>query len=121
MLPDTPSILIDIDRLENNIRKMAALARKNQVALRPHIKTHKTVEIARMQLAAGAQGITVAKVSEAEIMVQAGIDDIFIAYPIIGAAKLRRLLDLNRRCRLIVGVDSLAGADALSEAARQVG
>jgi D-serine deaminase-like pyridoxal phosphate-dependent protein len=121
MLPDTPSILVDVDRLENNIRKMAELARKNNVALRPHIKTHKTVEIARMQLAAGASGITVAKVSEAEIMVQAGIDDIFIAYPIIGAVKLRRLLDLNRRCRLIVGVDSLAGASAMAESARNAG
>lgn len=121
MLPETPCLLVDIDRLENNIRKMAALARENNVALRPHIKTHKTVEIARMQLAAGAQGITVAKVSEAEIMVQTGIDDIFIAYPIIGAAKLRRLMDLNRRCRLIVGVDSLAGAMAMAEAARQAG
>lgn len=121
MLPDTPCLLVDIDRLDNNIRKMADLARKNNVALRPHIKTHKSVEIARMQLAAGAQGITVAKISEAEVMVQAGIDDIFIAYPIIGAEKLRRLLDLNRRCRLIVGADSLTGAMAMAEAARQAG
>ena len=62
MLPDTPCLLVDIDRLESNIRKMADLARRNNVALRPHIKTHKSVEIARMQLAAGAQGITVAKI-----------------------------------------------------------
>jgi D-serine deaminase-like pyridoxal phosphate-dependent protein len=75
-----------------------------------------------MQLAAGACGITVAKVSEAEIMADAGIDDIFIAYPVIGPVKLERLTRLAPRCRrLIVGIDSLAGAKALDEAARAAG
>ncbi len=119
---DTPCLVIDADRLENNIRGMADLARRHHVALRPHIKTHKSVEIARMQLAAGACGITVAKVSEAEIMVDAGIDDIFIAYPVIGPIKLERLTQLAPRCRrLIVGIDSLAGAKALDGAARASG
>lgn len=119
---DTPCLVIDADRLENNIRGMAERARRHNVALRPHIKTHKSVEIARMQLDAGACGITVAKVSEAEIMADAGIDDIFIAYPVIGPVKLERLTRLAQRCRrLIVGIDSLAGARALDEAARAAG
>ncbi len=121
MLPDTPAILVDMDKLENNIQKMASLARENKINLRPHIKTHKSIELARMQLAAGASGITTAKISEAEIFAAAGIDDIFIAYPIIGAAKLERLLALNRKCRLIVGVDSYKGVADMAAAAQAAG
>jgi D-serine deaminase-like pyridoxal phosphate-dependent protein len=121
MLLDTPCILICLDRLEANISRMAAITRQSGVALRPHIKTHKSVEIARMQLAAGAAGITVAKLSEAAIMLEAGIRDIFVAYPIIGDAKIARLLDMNPAGRIIVGVDSRAGAEALSAAASQAG
>lgn len=121
MLLETPCVLIDDDRLERNIEKMADLARRSHVQLRPHLKTHKSVKIAKMQKAAGAMGFTVAKISEAEVMADAGLDDFFIAYPIIGKSKIKRLLDLNRRCSLIVGVDSLKGALALSEAALQDG
>ncbi len=119
MILDTPCVLVDVDRLEKNIHTMAELAAHNRVALRPHGKTHKSVKIAHMQLAAGAKGITVAKVSEAEVMARSGIKDIFIAYPIVGEEKLRRLLLLNRQCRLIVGVDSLHGALGMAKAARQ--
>jgi D-serine deaminase-like pyridoxal phosphate-dependent protein len=91
---DTPAARVDQWCLETNILRMAALAKENGVALRPHIKTHKTVEIARLQLASGAVGVTVAKIGEAEVMAAAGISDLFIAYPIVGAPKLERLCDL---------------------------
>jgi D-serine deaminase-like pyridoxal phosphate-dependent protein len=86
--------------------------------LRPHIKTHKMPLFARMQVDAGATGITCAKVSEAEIMAEGGLDDIFIAYPLIGAFRLRRALALVKRMkRLILAVDSIEGATALNNAA----
>jgi len=96
---------------------MANVARENGVALRPHVKTHKIPRIAREQLEAGAAGITVAKLSEAEVMVDGGIEDIFIAYPLVTEAKIRQAVWLGERVRLIVGVDSLEGARRLSEAA----
>lgn len=118
---ETPCLLVDVEILNNNIKRMADLAKKNNVSLRPHFKTHKSVEIAHMQLKAGAQGLTVAKISEAEIMVQAGLKDIFIAYPVIGSKKIARLLELNKNSRIIVGVDSLLGAQALAKAAYEAG
>ena len=75
----TPYLLIDSAQMEHNILKMAEIARTNGVALRPHVKTHKIPRIARQQLEAGAKGITVAKLSEAEVMAVAGIEDFFIA------------------------------------------
>ena len=89
---DTPSVLVDLDALEINIREMAEAARSAGVALRPHIKTHKTPEIARLQLAAGAVGVTCAKLGEAEVMAAAGITEILIANQIVGAIKVRRLI-----------------------------
>ena len=80
---ETPCIVIDRETMMHNIRRMAEQARQCGVDLRPHIKTHKIPEFAREQIKAGAKGITVAKVSEAEIMASQGIDDIFIAYPIV--------------------------------------
>jgi D-serine deaminase-like pyridoxal phosphate-dependent protein len=71
---DTPSVIVDLDLLEQNIAEMAELARAAGVALRPHIKTHKTPEIARMQLAAGAVGVTCAKLGEAEALADAGLE-----------------------------------------------
>ncbi len=118
---ETPCILIDIDKLDRNIIKMARLAKDFNVSLRPHIKTHKIPQIAKMQIDAGAKGITVAKLSEAEIMAEAGIKDIFMAYPVIGESKIARLLKLNEKVRIIVGIDSIAGARALSDAATGVG
>src|SRR5215212_10137279 len=110
----TPYLSIDAAKMERNILKMAEVARKNDVALRPHVKTHKIPRIARRQLDAGAEGITVAKLTEAEVMAGAGIEDIFIAYPLVTDAKIRRALRLGKRVRLAVGVDSLAGARRLS-------
>src|SRR3712207_2324477 len=96
---------------------MAHVARENGVALRPHVKTHKIPGIAREQLEAGASGITVAKLSEAEVMADKGIEDIFVAYPLVTEAKIRQALRLAERVRLIVGVDSLEGARRLSAVA----
>ena len=87
--------------------------------MRPHSKTHKMPEIAKRQIAAGAQGITTAKVSEAEVMAEHGINDIFVAYPIVTESKIERVVQLGKRINLIVGVDSLAGAVKLSEVAKR--
>src|SRR5215210_2825588 len=114
----TPYLLFDHAKMERNILKMADVARENGVALRPHVKTHKIPSIARQQVEAGAAGITVAKVSEAEVMADGGMEDIFIAYPLVTEAKIRRAVQLGERvARLVVGVDSLEGARRLSAVA----
>lgn len=118
---DTPALLVDLDLLSANVRRFATMAEQAGVRLRPHIKTHKTIEIALMQLNAGAGGITCAKLSEAEVYAEAGITDIFIAYPVIGQEKACRAAQLAQRCHLIVGVESAIGVQQLSEAAREAG
>jgi D-serine deaminase-like pyridoxal phosphate-dependent protein len=118
---ETPHLVIDVAKMRRNIERMAGVARERGVALRPHVKTHKIPRIAGEQLEAGAAGITVAKVSEAEVMAEGGIDDIFIAYPLVTESKIRRALRLGRTVNLIVGVDSLEGARRLSEAATSEG
>jgi D-serine deaminase-like pyridoxal phosphate-dependent protein len=112
---DTPALVIDLDRVEANIAEMAQLSRQAGVRLRPHTKTHKMIEIARMQIDAGASGITCAKVGEAEVMVKAGFDDILIAYPIFGKAKLARLQALREHARILVSLDSVEVAKGLGE------
>ncbi len=82
---DTPAVVIDIDRVQARIDGMAAAMRERGVALRPHAKTHKSLEIGRRQVAAGAVGLTVATIGEAEVFAAGGIDDLFIAYPVIAA------------------------------------
>ncbi|MFB3881621.1 MAG: D-TA family PLP-dependent enzyme [Armatimonadota bacterium] len=111
---DTPALLIDLGRLRSNIDRMSHLARNADMKLRPHTKTHKCVEIAKMQLDAGASGIAVAKVGEAEVMADAGIDDILIAHEVVGAAKIERLIQLAKRAKVAVGVDSVEAAMPLS-------
>ncbi len=122
---DTPVVAIDLDILEKNISRHAAMARLNHIHLRPHIKTHKTPEIADMQLRAGAIGITCAKIAEAEVMCEkSSATDIFIAYQIVGSEKIRRLLKLAENPklrRLSVGADSVDVAQPISDAARQRG
>lgn len=112
---ETPAVLVDLDVLASNIARMAGRARAAGVKLRPHAKTHKIPEIARMQLAAGAGGLSLAKTGEGEVFADAGFEDIFLAYPVVGAGKGRRLLALSDRLRLAVGVDSVEGAGSLSE------
>ena len=119
---ETPVVLVDLDVLERNIARMAERARTLGVRLRPHAKTHKVIEVGRRQIAAGATGLAVAKASEAEVFAEAGFDDLFIAYPVVGADKARRLLALAERLRrLAVGVDSVEGASTLAGAFRAAG
>jgi D-serine deaminase-like pyridoxal phosphate-dependent protein len=103
---DTPSLLVDLDRLEANIQRMADFAAEHTVALRPHIKTHKCPEVARLQREAGAVGFTCAKVSEAEVFARAGFTDLLIANQITGPVKIDRLTDLAREARLTAAVDN---------------
>ena len=115
----TPALTIDLETLERNLDRMASSCRRQEVGLRPHAKTHKTPKVARMQIQHGAVGLTVAKVGEAEVMAEAGLDDILVAYPILGVKKLRRLAMLARWRRIIVSLDSEAAAQELSRAASE--
>ncbi|MHA6485008.1 alanine racemase [Paenibacillus sp. strain BS8-2] len=118
---ETPHIVIDAGIMTSNINKMAIAAKKAGVKLRPHVKTHKMPAIALKQVQAGASGITVAKLSEAELMARHGIADIFIAYPIVSPGKIDRLLQLAAHIHLIAGVDSLESARMLADAAARSG
>ena len=111
---DTPSLVVDLDRVDRNIARMAALAAQHSVALRPHVKSHKVPELARWQVSAGASGITCQRLSEAEVMVGAGLNDVLIATEIVGVIKATRLAELASRARLTTVIDSIEGA-------RQVG
>lgn len=111
----TPAVLVDLDVVERNLASMQARAKASGVKLRPHAKTHKAPRIGRMQIAAGANGLTLAKVSEAEVFARAGFDDIFLGYPTFGADKARRLLALAERIRIAVGADSVEGARSLGD------
>jgi D-serine deaminase-like pyridoxal phosphate-dependent protein len=113
----TPALTVDLDILERNLSRVAELCRRQGVGLRPHTKTHKTIEVSRMQMEHGAVGLTVAKVGEAEVMAGAGLDDILVAYPIFGGEKLRRLAEIARTRRLLVSLDSETTAQELSRAA----
>lgn len=117
----TPCALVDLDRLNRNLECMARLAREAGVALRPHAKTHKTVEIARRQLDLGAVGVTVATLGEAQALADGGIEDIRVARPVVGGSSIARLLNLSRRIRVSAIVDSMAGAEALSAAFAEAG
>ena len=119
---ETPCLVVDMELMRLNIARMQKQADDAHVALRPHVKTHKMPLFARMQLEAGAKGITCAKVSEAEVMADGGARDIFIAYPMVGDFRIRRALALQKRVdRLILAVDSMEGAVPLNEAAAAAG
>lgn len=118
---ETPVPVVDMDRMESNITRLQAYLDEHQIANRPHIKTHKIPAIAKMQMDAGAIGITCQKVSEAEIMADAGFDDIFIPYNIIGERKLKRLMSLAARIRVSVTADSGFTVRGLSAAATRAG
>lgn len=117
----TPIPVVDLDLLEVNLASWAAAIAAEGVALRPHAKTHKSVEVARMQIAAGASGLTVAKPSEGLAMLPSGVDDVFVAYPIVGEARTAQLLELGRAVRVSSCIDDLGAATALSDAARDAG
>src|SRR5258708_38089725 len=88
---DTPVATVDLDAVERNIARMQAYCDEHGLAFRPHIKTHKLPAIAQMQMEAGAVGITCQKLGEAEVMQAAGLRDILVSFPLIGAAKAERL------------------------------
>jgi len=104
---DTPALLVDLDVMEANIARIVATCRAHGVAWRPHSKAHKTPEIAHMQIAAGAIGVTCAKLGEAEVMAAAGIREILIANQIVGSDKIGRLVRLAERADPLVCVDSV--------------
>ncbi|HEX5809280.1 MAG TPA: alanine racemase, partial [Anaerolineales bacterium] len=116
---ETPVPVVDIGILETNITRLQMYLDEHKIANRPHVKTHKIPEIARMQMDAGAIGITCQKVSEAEIMADAGFDDIFIPYNILGEKKLNRLMSLAKRAKVSVTADSGHTLYGLSGAAGQ--
>lgn len=118
---DTPAVIVNLDIMERNLSRVADYCRDHQLLLRPHTKTHKIPDLARRQIASGATGITVAKIGEAEVMLDAGIIDILIAYPIVGPKKTARLAQLAERARITVSLDSEEVARGLSEAAANQG
>lgn len=116
-MPATPHLVVDLDVLESNIARMAARGHDLGARLRPHVKTHKVPQIAQLQLDAGARGITVATVGEAEAFVTAGFDDVFIAYPLwLDAERGARLAALSHRTRLSMGCDSVESARQAAQA-----
>src|SRR5258705_5046071 len=102
----TPAAVIDMDRVERNIARIQAACDAAGVANRPHIKTHKSPMLAKLQIAAGAKGITCQKIGEAEVMADAGIDDILISYNLIGEEKMARLGALQTKANMTVAPDN---------------
>ena len=119
---DTPSLLVDLDGLEDNLDRYQHYFDEHGIGLRPHVKTHKCLAIAHMQMRRGATGIPCQKVGEAEVMVGGGVaGDILIPFNIIGRQKLTRLVALARRTRLTVAADSEYTVQGLSDAATAAG
>ncbi len=115
---DTPVPVVDLDIVEHNLKKMQAYCDSHGLNLRPHIKTHKIPAFAQRQVELGAKGITCQKLGEAEVMIDAGLDDVLISYPLVGATKADRLAALSRRARLRVAVDSSLAVETVAAAAR---
>ncbi len=113
----TPALVIDMDRVEANIARIQAVCDNAGVANRPHIKTHKSPYLAKMQIAAGAKGITCQKLGEAEVMADAGIDDILISYNLIGDGKMARLGALQAKATITVAADNATVIAGLPQAA----
>ena len=113
---ETPAALVDLDRLERNLDRLATYSSAHRLALRPHTKTHKSPVVAAQQLRRGAQGVTCATTREAEVMSEV-CDDILVAYPPVGAGRLRRLMALPSHVRLTVALDSAEAVEGLARAA----
>jgi D-serine deaminase-like pyridoxal phosphate-dependent protein len=118
---DTPALLVDLDAMERNLHRMAGFAARAGMRLRPHAKTHKCIAIARRQVALGAVGVCCQKVSEAEIMVRGGIDDVLVANEVTGRVKLDRLAALARRARIGLCIDHIDGVAEAAAAAERAG
>ena len=115
---ETPSVVLDRGRVLRNISRVQRIGDDNHVAVRPHIKTHKCVEVARLQLEAGACGITASKTSEAQVFVEAGVSSVTVAFPVIESSKARRLVEAAspRDCELSFIVDSEVSLEAVERA-----
>ena len=118
---DTPALVIDLDAMQRNLARMAAFAAQHRLRLRPHAKTHKSAVIARLQIAAGAAGVCVQKVGEAEALAAAGVADIFISNEVIAESKLARVAALALKIRLAIAVDSGLGVERLAHALKAAG
>ena len=118
---DTPALLIDLDKLDVNIQKMADYFQTVHAELRPHLKTHKTPIIAHKQIKAGAIGVTCAKLGEAEAVVHAGIQDVLIANQVVGKQKIARLINLAKHSEIMVAVDDANNVQDISDAALEKG
>ncbi len=118
---ETPALLLDLDKLEHNLQKMANFVKENKKYIRPHFKTHKSPFLAHKQLAAGAIGITCQKLSEAELLAKSGIEDIFITNEIVGEQKIRRLVNLAAYADVKVAIENEQNAVEISQAALSKG
>lgn len=117
----TPAVIVDLDIVDRNIAHAENQISKVGIKHRPHIKTHKSVYFADLQVGSGAKGITCAKLGEAEVFANAGFTDILVAYPIIGEAKLERLAQLSQKSKVTTCIDSLEGAFGISALGERIG
>jgi len=117
----TPALVVDLDAMQRNLQRMADFARQHRLRLRPHAKMHKCAAIAKLQIAAGAVGVCVQKLSEAEALAAAGITDLFISNEVIDPAKLARVAELAGRVTLAIAVDSKLGVERLALAMQSAG
>ena len=118
---DTPCLMLELDAFERNLRRLPDSLKGRDVRLRPHAKSHKSADIALRQIALGAAGVCVQKVSEAAALIEAGVKDILIANEVVGAPKLELLAGLNRRAHVAVCADDAGNVSALDAAARAAG
>lgn len=114
----TPFVYIDLARLRRNIHCLAEAANDAGIALRPHVKTHKLIEIAKMQMEAGACGLTAAKITEAEPFINAGVSSMLIAFPVWDEVKIQRLIELEQQTAILIGVDTPELIQRMGETAR---
>ena len=118
---ETPAVLVDLDRVERNLERWQRYADDAGLSNRPHIKTHKSVELARRQLRLGASGICCQKLGEAEVMVEGGINDVLVPFNLLGKGKLQRLASLLQLARISVSADDEGLLPGLARAARDAG
>lgn len=118
---DTPALVIDVDAMERNLQRAAGYALQHGLRLRPHTKTHKIPALGKRQIELGAAGLSVAKTTEGEVMLASGTPDLLLAYPVLGEAKLARLVQLARQTQVTVALDDLSVARPISAAATRGG
>lgn len=119
---DTPALLLDLDTCQSNLTKMASFFSERPAKLRPHFKNHKCTRLARLQLDTGsAVGITCARLDEAEVLVQAGFNDVLIANQVVGVGKVRRLAGLAENSKITVAIDDVSQAKSIAAAAKEAG